>query len=1449
MLQPTTEAHPTHDAPEENQLLEIIKGFGRIFWHNHKLHRAHARSLMEEAFGGSDAEGLWAWKDVYDLQESAYVFMLPYFSEHMKTQGISAIRALQEFARLQSLGLTQTRRSEEAIAMQQFSTPLQLAYLTSKCGHITPADIVLEPSAGTGILAQFCAVRGANVVLNELADSRYGLLCNLFPKSAIYQFNAEHIHDHLPESIQPSVVVMNPPFSASPKQDRRNAEATGNHVRSAFLRLVPGGRLVLISGQWFAPDSKFWRTAFNGLEDQVCVRATVTVSGEAYAKHGTTMDTRLTVIDKIAPQGTVLSLDLGTEWAIAQIEGKTARVKSLEMEKVAHLLKHLPARSELQPTQPKVSRTAIAAAKPKEPKAPKAKAEAKQPQPTPQATEANPGPFWDDVQAVQYEEVAAATTQVQAILYEVYQPQRIAIKGAQKHPTTLCESVALSAVRPPMPSYQPQLPQAVIEGLLSEAQLESVVYAGEAHSQLLSGSYKVDETFDKIEACSSNDPDAVRFRRGWFLGDGTGSGKGRQVAGIVLDNWLQGRTKALWVSKSDKLIEDARRDWVALGGDESQIISLSKFKLGADIPISEGILFTTYATLRGGSRGGKKSRMAQIIDWLGTDFDGPIAFDEAHAMGNAIASEGSRGIQAASQQGLTGLRLQNALPDARVVYVSATGASKVSNLAYASRLGLWQTGDFPFPTRSDFITAIESGGVAAMEVVCRDLKALGLYFARNISFEGVEYDALTVPLTADQIAIYDTFSEVFQVIHTNLEEALEVSGASLNGSAKVAARSAFESNKQRFFNHLLTSMKCPSMIQAMDADLAEGLAPVIQLVSTNEEMIKRRLAELPTEEWSDLNVDVTPRENIMSYLMNAFPIFLYESFTTPDGQLQSRLVQDANGDPVICREAEAQRDELIGKVASLPALPGALEQILHHFGHDRVAEVTGRSVRILSDPDGRQYVAKRPASANIAETQAFMEGEKDILIFSGAGNTGRSYHADLGCQNTRRRVHYLLEAGWQADGAIQGLGRSHRTNQATAPIFRPVVTDVRGERRFISTIARRLDALGALTRGQRQTGGQGLFDSKDNLESLYAKAALRELFGLLYRGKVDCCSFAQFETATGLRLTTNEGQLRDDLPGMAQFLNRILALPIQLQNDLFEVFEMLVETRIEAAIADGTFESGVETIQADKLAVVDRNVVYTHSSGSETFCVEVERSWRTEFLSIPEALDLKDRWEGRLMVNQRSNRAAVVIPTSSAMNDAGAVIPRVALIRPVIRTKQTVAELESSTWEEVSQSTWERCWQAEVNQIPEFTSDRIFLICGLLLPIWNSLDRENMKVYRLQTDDGERLLGRVVELHKMQAISKSLGVHQVELSASEMFDIVLHQKQHLPLPGGLSLKSSLLMDERRLEITGDISDGLCEQLKAAGCFTEIISWRRRVFIPTDEPRGPEVLEAVVALLS
>ena len=132
----------------------------------------------------------------------------------------------------------------------------------------------------------------------------------------------------------------------------------------------------------------------------------------------------------------------------------------------------------------------------------------------------------------------------------------------------------------------------------------------------------------------------------------------------------------------------------------------------------------------------------------------------------------------------------------------------------------------------------------------RDLKALGLYSARSLSYEGVEYELLEHQLTLDQVRIYDAYAGAFQVIHNHLDAALEASGVTsssdgtLNAQAKSAARSAFESSKQRFFNHLITAMKTPTLIRAIEQGLADGHASVVQIVSTGEALLSRRLAEI-----------------------------------------------------------------------------------------------------------------------------------------------------------------------------------------------------------------------------------------------------------------------------------------------------------------------------------------------------------------------------------------------------------------------------------------------------------------------------------------------------------------------------------------------------------------------------------------------------------------------------
>ena len=1387
-----------------------------------RVDAATLRSAMEAAFGASDATGAWTWKLAYDACEAATVLFLRKYGKALCRKASKAA-ILPQLTKIAGLLPTHTRRSEEAQTFQQFSTPIPLAYAAVTAAAITPADRVLEPSAGTGLLAILAEIAGGTLLLNELAEARAGLLSSLFPALSVTRFDAAQIDDHLDPCLVPTVVLMNPPFSVMANVESRMADAAFRHVASALARLAPGGRLVTITGASFASDNPAWTASWTRLQERGRVVFSAAVDGSVYAKHGTTIDTRLTVIDKLPaedpsvfPAASGVAPDVATliGWLADQLPAR----RPVDSDVAVPVARH---------TAPRTVRGYVNRAARSAPAAPLAEPEAV---------------------SVAYETVdwePAEGGRLSDAIYEEYGLQTIRIDGAQAHPTQLVQSASMASIAPPKPSYRPTLPNDIL-GKLSEAQLETVIYAGEAHAGFLAGAWTVDDTLDNLAAAPEDAKDAIRFRQGFMVGDGTGVGKGRESAAIILDNWLQGRRKAVWISKSDKLLEDAQRDWSALGMERLLVTPLSRFPQGAKIALNEGVLFLTYATLRSDDRGERVSRVKQIVEWLGKDFDGVVIFDEAHAMANAAGGKGERGDVAASQQGRAGLRLQHALPQARVVYVSATGATTVHNLAYAQRLGLWGGEDFPFSTRAEFVEAIEAGGVAAMEVLARDLRALGLYTARSLSFKGVEYELLDHELTPEQVRIYDSYADAFSVIHNNLDAAMQAANitggdggsGTLNRQAKSAARSAFESAKQRFFGHLLTSMKTPTLIRSITSDLDAGHSSVIQIVSTGEALMERRLAEIPTEEWGDLKMDLSPREYVLDYLAHSFPVQLYEPFTDSEGNLSSRPVY-RDGQPVESREAVARRDEMIASLASLPPVPGALDQIIQHFGTDTVAEVTGRSRRIVRKRGvtiDRLVVENRAGSANLAETQAFMDDAKRVLVFSDAGGTGRSYHAELSAKNTRLRVHYLLEAGWKADAAIQGLGRTHRANQAQPPLFRPISTNVKAEKRFLSTIARRLDTLGAITRGQRQTGGQGLFRPEDNLESHYARDALRQLYLLTVRGKVDGCSLERFESATGLKLMDSNG-IKDDLPAITTFLNRLLALTIELQGVLFTAFEQLLTARIEGAIASGTYDAGLETLRAESFAVTNRQVIYTHPrTGAETSLLTITERRRNRPVTLDAALAELDDPRAKLLINERSGRAAVQIPTTSVMLDDGEIERRVRLIRPMEAQNVPVRMMGETRWVEADRSVFASAWVAEVAEVPEFAGNTLHMVTGLLLPIWKRLPNDSTRVYRLQTDAGERIIGRKVS-PAWAANATETGITSV--TPEDAFAALLEGRTILDLAEGLQLRRVRVMGVNRIELSG-FTDTMRQRLSAYGLFHEIISWKLRMFVPVDAS-GPAVL--------
>jgi len=256
------------------------------------------RREMEHAFGGSDATGAWDWKLAYEAGEVALILFLRKFGRALLARAGSPAALLPILTKVAGLLPTHTRRSEEMERFQQFSTPLPMGIAALTAAQITPRDLVLEPSAGTGLLAILAEIAGGGLALNELADTRADLLRLLFPGRPVTTFDAAQIDDHLDVSSSPSVILMNPPFSAQANVDGRSTEATARHLRSALARLVPGGRIVAITGAGFAPDAPAWAETFGRLTETAHLIFTGAVSGAAFAKHGTSFETRISVFDK-----------------------------------------------------------------------------------------------------------------------------------------------------------------------------------------------------------------------------------------------------------------------------------------------------------------------------------------------------------------------------------------------------------------------------------------------------------------------------------------------------------------------------------------------------------------------------------------------------------------------------------------------------------------------------------------------------------------------------------------------------------------------------------------------------------------------------------------------------------------------------------------------------------------------------------------------------------------------------------------------------------------------------------------------------------------------------------------------------------------------------------------------------------------------------------------------
>lgn len=307
-------------------------------------------------------------------------------------------------------------------------------------------------------------------------------------------------------------------------------------------------------------------------------------------------------------------------------------------------------------------------------------------------------------------------------------------------------------------------------------------------------------------------------RSAFLLGDATGVGKGRTLAGLTVEYTLTTEGRVLWVSANSRLEAESTRELTTVGAS------------------IDAVAFGTYSALL------NPARASALIGWLQQGGGAPLVIlDECHLLRNT----GSIALGAIET-------MLAAFPEPSVVYSSATPCSQARHLHYLGRIGLFGTPESPFASYSTLRAELCAHGSAYMELLAMDMKARGAYVARQLSFHDIEVKNHVCSLDTNGRRVYDRcVAAVRNVGRTG-------------------------SQQQRFFQKLITALKVSAAIQIAESEVAAGHSVVISLINTGEAAARRRTrttsclpgfedADDILEHLSDIDVPPNPMDALVSH--------------------------------------------------------------------------------------------------------------------------------------------------------------------------------------------------------------------------------------------------------------------------------------------------------------------------------------------------------------------------------------------------------------------------------------------------------------------------------------------------------------------------------------------------------------------------------------------------------
>jgi len=630
--------------------------------------------------------------------------------------------------------------------------------------------------------------------------------------------------------------------------------------------------------------------------------------------------------------------------------------------------------------------------------------------------------------------------------------------------------------------------------------------------------------------------------KGFIIGDQTGIGKGRVVAGMIRYALVNDKIP-IFVTEKPNLYSDMIRDLDDIGMTDELALDTAKPKIlitnsDAKIPYTllrtvngeitennltlkapktgaamEGVLkkmqaddslgdfkviFTTYSQLQ--TVKGKMTERMRFVSHFGAA--NYMIFDESHNAGGAGEQQARTKEQREKEKN------GESLVTGRAAFVrdlvrKAFGTF-FSSATYAKRpdvMDLYSSTDMKLAVDkiSDLADAIKNGGIPMQQAVAKMLTQVGQYIRRERTFAGVSYDTQETKVdkqTAENMAtsMRDilAFSRMKEAVVKGIQKEFDKQGAKLGevGERTKVQSANFGSIMHNLIDQMLLSLKAQDSVRHAIERLKAGEKVVMTVSNTMGSFLKTYA--------DDMNLSVGDKVELS--FADLYERYLEKQrmikIKRPGGKVEEYRLTDEDLGPQLVDEFNRIKEFIAGAgFGSAPISPiDYMHAELRKAGY-KTEEITGRDM-VVSYESGAPILSKRSSDIRqrVNAVKAFNSGAADVIILNQAGSTGLSLHASSKVKDQRKRHMIIVQPEKNIDTHMQMLGRVHRTGQVIAPAYSQMMADIPAEMRPAAVLLKKMASLNANTTASRKSAvtAEGAVDFMNDYGGQVVQEYLRD---------------------------------------------------------------------------------------------------------------------------------------------------------------------------------------------------------------------------------------------------------------------------------------------------------------------------------------------------------------------